>query len=341
MDNYGYDGTDSHPNELMELAKKRRKDHSNKTFPSVRLAEVIIPTLNEEQTIGDVIDKVKSVRLPVSSSILIIDGGSTDRTLEICKQKNVKVVLQKGRGKGNAMREAVNQTAADIVVFIDGDGTYPVNELDLLIFPLLENKADMVVGSRARSKSESGSIIPFNALGNRIFNKAINFALKAGVTDSLSGYRALHKGVFENLVLFSDKFEIEVEMTVEALMQGYRILEVPISYSTRRGSKAKLDPLNDGTRIARTLLLILMNVNPLKFFSLIALGFFAAGSYPAFYVLLEKFSTGEVQMATPAVVLSSLLYVTGTISLVLGLLSELVVRSRRRLEYLINKKFDS
>jgi glycosyltransferase involved in cell wall biosynthesis len=313
----------------------------SRSLPSKTTVEIIIPTLNEGQSIAETIDKVRAVTLPFNVSILVIDGGSTDNTIEICKKKNVRVVMQKGKGKGRAMREAVNQTGADIVVFIDGDGTYPVKELGSLVFPLLEDKADMVVGARVRAQSESGSILPLNALGNRIFNKAINFALNSSVSDSLSGYRALHRKTFNELVLFSDKFEIEVEMTVEALAQGYRILEVPINYSSRKGSKAKLDPVSDGTRIARFLLFILMNVNPLKFFSLIALGFYAAGCYPAYYVLLEKFSTGEVQIAIPAVVLSSLLFVTGTISVVVGLLSELVVRSRRRLEYLINKKFDA
>jgi glycosyltransferase involved in cell wall biosynthesis len=303
--------------------------------------DVIIPTLNEEQTIEEIIDMVNAVRIPANVSMLVIDGGSTDSTLDICKRKNVRVVMQKGKGKGRAMREAVNQTGADIVVFIDGDGTYPVMDLGLLVGPLLEDKADMVVGARVKHRSEKGSILPLNALGNGMFNRAINFALSSRVADSLSGYRALHRKTFNELVLFSDKFEIEVEMTVEALAQGYRILEVPISYTLRKGSKAKLDPINDGARIARSLLFILMNVNPLKFFSLIALGFFVAGSYPAYYVLLEKFSTGEVQIAIPAVVLSSLLYVTGTISLVVGLLSELVVRSRRRLEYLFNKRINS
>lgn len=157
------------------------------TSYSASTVEVIIPTLNEEQTIEEVIDMVKAVRLSARLSIMVIDGGSTDATLDICKRKNVKVVLQKGRGKGNAMREAVNQTEADVVVFIDGDGTYPVNDMGSLILPLLDDKADMVVGSRARNMSEKGSIMPFNAIGNRIFNRAINFALKSSVTDSLSG----------------------------------------------------------------------------------------------------------------------------------------------------------
>src|SRR5919202_2621563 len=142
-------------------------------------------------------------------------GGSTDNTLNICrKKKNVKVVIQKQKGKGNAMREAVDQTDADVVVFIDGDDTYSPSDMGSLIEPLLEGKSDMVVGSRILGKRDKGSIAGFNWLGNKVFNRAINFAMKSSITGSLPGYRALYRKTFRELVLFSDSFEIEIEMTV-------------------------------------------------------------------------------------------------------------------------------
>ena len=127
-------------------------------------------------------------------------------------------------------------------------------------------------------------------------------------------------------------------MTVEALAKGYRVLEVPIRYGVRKGSRTKLDPVGDGITIAKTLLFILMNVNPLKFFGIIALGFFLAGLYPAHQVLYEKLVFGVIT-SMPSVVFSSLLFVTGAIAIVLGMLSELVVRSRRRVEYLITRAY--
>jgi dolichol-phosphate mannosyltransferase len=126
-------------------------------------------------------------------------------------------------------------------------------------------------------------------------------------------------------------------MTVEALIKGYRLLEVPISYGLRRGSATKLDPIHDGIRIGQTLLFILLNVKPLKFFGILSLGFFIAGLYPASQVLYEKILFGDI-IHMPSVVFSSLLFVTAAVSLVLGIVSELQVRSRKRLEYLINKR---
>ncbi|MDQ6862365.1 MAG: glycosyltransferase [Thermoproteota archaeon] len=296
--------------------------------------DIIIPTLNEERTIGSLIEKISNLKLPIQISTLVIDGGSSDNTVEICKKANVRTIRQRGKGKGRAMREAVEYSVADIIVFIDGDGTYSTGDLDTLLDPLLSGEADMVVGSRLLGKREKGAISGFNSLGNKLFNKTINFAMKTSVTDSLSGYRAFYRKTFMELVLFSDSFEIEVEMTVEALAKGYRVLEVPISYGLRRGTKTKLNPLDDGIKIGRTLMFILMNVNPLKFFGIVSLAFFVVGLYPGILVLYEKISTGNIT-SMPSVVFASLLFMGSAISLVIGILSELVVASRRRLETII------
>jgi len=313
--------------DIAQTAKSQKEIH----------VEVIIPTLNEESTIGQLIQDLKNEKLPVSTSILVIDGGSKDNTVDICKKQNVRVIKQKGKGKGIAIREAVEYSDADIVVFIDGDGTYSVSDLQSIVEPILLDKADMVVGSRISGDMEKGSITTLNKIGNKLFNKTINFALKSKVTDSLSGYRALRRETFQNLILFSNNFEIEVEMTVESLAKGYRVLEVPIKYGNRKGTTTKLNPTLDGAKIARTLLFISMNVNPIKFFGVITLCFVAIGFIPASQVIYEKIILGEV-VSIPSVTLAALLFITGAISLVLGLVSELVVRSRRRLEYLISKK---
>jgi len=299
--------------------------------------EIIIPTLNEASSIGKLLKDIRLIDIPLKISTLVVDGGSTDNTVDICKKEGIKIFRQKGRGKGNAMKEAVENSDADIIVFIDGDGTYSIDDLEKLLEPLLTDKADMVVGSRILGKREKGSISAFNIVGNTLFNKTINFAMKAHVTDSLTGYRAMRRELFRELILFSNSFEIEVEMTVESLARGYRVIEIPIKYGLRKGTTTKLSPTSDGIKIARTLIFITMNVNPLKFFGIIALAFFIVGIYPASLVIYEKINTGII-ISMPSVVFASLLFMTGTISLVVGLLSELVVRSRRRIEYLISKK---
>lgn len=308
---------------------------SSKQKPNV---QIIIPTLNEEATIREVIHDFRSATFSGDLSIVVIDGGSSDKTVDICKDENVPVISQRRKGKGSAIREAVEESQADIIVFVDGDGTYSADNLDKLLDPLLNDISDIVIGSRFQGKREMGSISILNTFGNRIFNRAINFALGTSVTDSLSGYRAFYRNVFNDLILLSDTFEIEVEMTVEGFVKGYRVLEVPIDYKLRNNkSSSKLSPVSDGIKIAKTLLSILINVNPLKFFSLVALAFFVVALWPTSQVLYEKISTGYI-VSIPATVLSALLLVTSTLSLIMGMLAELTVRTRRRLEFLIKKR---
>jgi dolichol-phosphate mannosyltransferase len=166
----------------------------------------------------------------------VIDGRSTDGTLDVCKREKVRFIIQKGKGKGkgSAMREGVELSVADIIVFIDGDGTYSLADLELLLQPLLSGESDIVIGSRVLGRREKGAILIFNNSGNKILNRAISFAMKTTITDSLSGYRALFRTTFSDLLLISDAFEIEVEMIVEALAKGYRVLEVPVSYGPRK-----------------------------------------------------------------------------------------------------------
>lgn len=311
--------------------KTGEKTHTN--------VEVIIPTLNEGDSIREVIRDIKRLNstLPVHISILVVDGGSTDNTLEVCRSESINFMIQQGRGKGSAMRQAVDNSKADIVVFMDGDGTYSPSDLELLLRPLLGGTADMVVGSRTISRKNKRVVTRLNKIGNKLFNKSINFALGSSVSDSLSGYRAMYRKVFDNFILFSDEFEIEVEITVETLANGLRIVEVPIDYRERKKlARTKLNPFRDGVKIGRSLLFILMNVNPLKFFGLISLCFFLVGLYPATFVLYEKVVLGAI-IHIPSVIFASLLFVMSAISLVLGSISELIVRSRRRSEYLIRR----
>jgi glycosyltransferase involved in cell wall biosynthesis len=319
------------------MEKQSSVNHPSELSKKGIKVDVIIPTLNEEQTIGPLIHSIRSFVSDEDISILVVDGGSTDRTASICRSQDIRFLVQRGKGKGRAIREAVECSNADIIVFMDGDGTYSASDLNLLIEPLVNDMSDIVVGSRTLGKREKGSITTFNTIGNELFNRAINFAMNSSISDSLSGYRAMYRKTFNDLILFGDSFEIEVEMTVEALIKGYRLLEVPVSYGLRTGSATKLDPRHDGIRIGQTLLFILLNVKPLKFFGILSLAFFIAGLYPASQVLYEKIFFGEI-IHMPSVVFSSLLFVTATVSLVMGIVSELLVRSRRRLEYLINKR---
>ena len=307
-----------------------------KSKESIKI-EIIIPTLNEEEGITRLLQNIRSQKISFPLSFLVTDAGSTDRTIEICKKENIRVIPRKGKGKGIGMREAAEFSDADILVFLDGDGTYQIDNLELFLEPLINDSADMVIGSRMIGKREAGTITSFNMLGNAIFNRTINFALKSKITDSQSGCRAIRRETFRDLFLFSTEFDIEVEMTAEAIAKGYRVVDIPITYLKRENSKTKLNPIRDGAKIAKTLFFIIMNFRPLLFFSILSLIIFGISVYPASIVLYEKLTTGNI-IHLPAVIFASLLIMTAVILLVLGILSELIVNSRRRIEYLIKQK---
>jgi len=216
---------------------------------------VAIPALNEENTIYDVVKGFSKLADHFSLSVLVVDGHSSDDTLKLARKAGASVLVQRGRGKGAAMIEAVSKTKNDVYVFIDGDGTYLPSEFELFVNSVLDGKADMVVGSRFKGKIEKGSIAPINILGNKFFNLITRLVFNVHISDIFSGYRAVKKEVLQKINLKSCHFEVEAEMTVKTIASGFKILEVPITYLRRRENSTKLRPFKDGLCIFRTFLI--------------------------------------------------------------------------------------
>jgi glycosyltransferase involved in cell wall biosynthesis len=210
----------------------------------------IIATLNEATTITEVVRKAK----PYAHTVVVVDGFSQDETCALARKAGSNVIYQDGKGKGMALRTAFTRINADIYVTIDGDATYDAEEMDTLVQPVVDGAADMVIGSRLTGKMEQGAISRVNALGNHLFNFLINHFFGGQVTDSQSGFRAIHRRVLDRLTLTSQGFEIETELTVKALQHGFTVHEVPITYGTRRGTPSKLSALSAGSRIMKTIL---------------------------------------------------------------------------------------
>jgi dolichol-phosphate mannosyltransferase len=210
----------------------------------------IIPTLNEEKTIYEVISTAKHF----ANHVLVVDGFSVDDTYINSKEAGAEVIFQEGKGKGNALRTVFKEIKEyDICVIIDGDGTYDPMEMGKIIKPIIEGGADLVVGSRLQGKMEKGSISRTNIVGNNFFNFLINFLYKGKVTDSQSGYRAMTSKAVNVINIKSEGFEVETEITIKALKKGLKIIEVPITYRKRRGSSTKLKPIKAGSRIIKTI----------------------------------------------------------------------------------------
>lgn len=215
------------------------------------LLSVIIPMFNEEPTIGDIIDRTKATlqQVGLDYEIIVVDDCSWDRSVEISRRRGAKVYSLKAHmGKGYALRAGFAKAKGEIIATIDSDGSHRPEELPLLLTPVLQNQADMVIGSRfSGPKPTSGK--KFNLAGVRIFNFIIKTFTGAEVSDSQSGYRVMKTAVLKDLSFKSGEYEIESEMLVKIAKQGFRVTEVPISFDQRTYGRSRLDPIVDGFKI--------------------------------------------------------------------------------------------
>jgi glycosyltransferase involved in cell wall biosynthesis len=215
------------------------------------LLSIVVPAYNEEHTIGDVIDRLRATlqKIGFVYEILVVDDCSRDRSAEISLSKHVKVYsLKQHMGKGYALRAGFSKAKGEIIVTIDSDGSNRPEELPLLLKPVLQDNADLVIGSRFSGNAPTSGK-RFNAAGVRIFNLMIRVLTGAAVSDSQSGYRAMKSEVLENLSLKSGGYEIESEMLVKIARRRFRVREVPVSFEQRTYGRSTLDPIVDGFRI--------------------------------------------------------------------------------------------
>ena len=151
-------------------------------------------------------------------------------------------------GKGYALRAGFEKAKGEIITTIDSDGSHRPEELPLLLTPILQDKADLVIGSRYLSQKPVAAK-KLNAIGVRLFNLLIKVFTSVELSDSQSGYRVIKSEVIRNMDLRSGEYEIESEMIVKTVRQGFRVKEVPISFEQRTCGKSRLDPMVDGLKI--------------------------------------------------------------------------------------------
>lgn len=278
---------------------------------------VVIPCLDEERTIGKVVEDLKGA-LP-GAEIHVFDNGSTDRTAEIARRSGATVVSSPVRGKGSVIRHAVRVVDADAYVLVDGDDTYPAAVAPELVRRFRESGVDMLVATRL-DQHHGGAFRLFHKLGNRLIAGTISLLFRTRLTDVLTGYRVLSRDFVRLVRLRSRGFEIETEMTLQALAKGLAILEVPVAYGSRpEGSESKLATWSDGLLILRCILLVFKDYKPFVFFAslaaLLALLSLAAGSAP----IADFWREGYVYHV-PRAILAAGLAVLSAVSFGVGLL---------------------
>lgn len=290
---------------------------------------VLIPCYNEEKTIEKVVLDFKK-ELP-NAEIYVYNNNSNDNTMNILNKLDGIIVRNEyNQGKGNVVRRMFREVDADIYVMVDGDDTYPASEVHKLIKPILDRKADMTVGDRLSNgtyKNENKR--KFHQFGNNIVKKSINILFKTNLKDIMSGYRAFNKMFVKNTPILSSKFEIETEMTLSALDKKYIIEEIPIMYKDRpEGSFSKLNTIEDGIKVSKTILKMYKDYKPRKFFFTIAFILLILGLIVGIPVLTEFAKTHYITKM-PSAILATGFVMISAISLQSGLILDTIVKANK------------
>jgi len=189
---------------------------------------VVVPTINEEKNLRMLLPEIRKVA--IIDEFIIIDGNSKDETKEVAKQSGFNFFLDNGKGKGAALRIAAEKANSDIIVYIDADGSHSPQDIIPLVKYLVDNKLDLVIGSRTRGGSDelSGTVgNTIRHLGSQVINVIINKRFGVDLTDYHDGFRAIRKDVINKLGLIEDTFTIEQEMAIKSLKKGYKVGEIP------------------------------------------------------------------------------------------------------------------
>lgn len=290
---------------------------------------ILIPCYNEEKTIEKVILDFKK-ELP-DSEIYVYNNNSTDGTLEIINSiECITVRNEYNQGKGNVVRRMFREINADIYVMVDGDDTYPAEEVHKLIEPIIDGKADMTVGDRLSNgtyKNENKR--KFHEFGNNLVKKSINLLFRNNLKDIMSGYRAFNRIFVKNVAILSPKFEVETELTLSALDKRFIIKEIPIIYRDRpEGSVSKLNTIQDGIKVTKTILKMYKDYKPRKFFFSIALVLLILGLITGIPVLVE-FAKTHFITKLPSAVLATGLILLAAIAFQCGLILDTIVKANK------------
>ncbi len=205
-------------------------------FPTLT---VVIPTLNEAATVGEIIERVR----PYTDDILVVDGHSPDGTADIARGLGARIVFDHGKGKGEAIRSVIPHLEREIAVFIDADGSHDPADIPALIRPILVGEADHVSGSRligGSSELHGGFDECFRLMGSSLITACINHRFGVRLSESQNGFRAIRTAVLRDLGLQEDITTIEQEMIIKTLKKGYRMAEVPSHEHERKAGYSKI-----------------------------------------------------------------------------------------------------
>lgn len=285
----------------------------------------VIPAYNEELNIKEVITK----SFKYSDQVIVLNDGSTDNTEKIAKEANAIVKSHIiNRGLGLTIRDGIKEAmklGADIIVTIDADGQYDPDQIPDLLQPILDGKADLVLGSRFM-----GTIVKMprlKRLGNKIITLIIRNLMNLDISDSQTGFRAIKREILDHIILTAD-YTYTQEMIIRAAAEGFFIEDVPVIFYERKDGKSRLirDPAEYGLNNAMTMLRAYRDYRPMTLFGTIGVLMMILGVLIGLYIVYEFFVLGSFDTGQRLVTLSALMIMTGIQVLLFGLMADMMSR---------------
>jgi len=289
---------------------------------------VVVPTLNEEEAIGLVIQEIKQAGY---HNILVVDGYSVDGTAKIAESNGCSVIFQHSKGKCGAIETAIENVTTPYMLIMDGDCTYDPKDIDSLLAHA--EKYDQIIGMRINGRA---NIPRLNRFGNWLISNAFNLLMGTKLSDVCSGMYLINSNAARQLELNTKGFDVEVEIAAQTAMSGM-ITEVPIAYRKRVGYQ-KLSSLKHGFQIIRTVFGLARTYNPALFFSGLVTSAVIPASlilgWVAFEVLLNGvWHSGYALTGLMLLVLGSQGLAVATISLLLRRMEKRMMKK----SYLVEK----
>ena len=256
---------------------------------------VVIPALNEENGIADIIERVLSTKTSLDEvgvsdlELIVVDDGSTDQTPEIVASYPEVVLIKHpvNKGYGAAIKTGFREARGNLLAFLDADGTYPPEFYPQLCRPVLENGADLVIGSRMAGVDSEMPLV--RRIGNTIFATLVSIISNQRVTDSASGQRVLRSEILPQLYPLPDGLNFTPVMSTRAMHEHITVVEVPITYSERVGA-SKLSVVHDGTRFLNSILMTALTYNPTRLFGLAGFGLVVLGIISSLWRTISRSS---------------------------------------------------
>jgi len=286
---------------------------------------VLVPCFNEERAIAKVVAAFRAA-LP-EAALYVYDNNSTDGTIAAAQEAGAVVRREPHQGKGHVVRRMFNDVEADIYVLVDGDATYDAPSAPAMVAKLLDERLDMVVGTRL--DSEEAAYRRGHRAGNWLLTHFITHIFGRSFTDILSGYRVFSRRFVKSFPILSGGFEIETEITIHALELELPVGEVVTPYYSRpSGSASKLSTWSDGFRILWTVFKLYRTERPLPFFGSLGVGLAVISLGLVVPILITYLQEGQVPRL-PTAVLSMGLMLLAFLSFACGLILDTVTRGRR------------